>query len=184
MQALVPSRLKRVAWITVSTVFIAWGTFSAVAVFAVRYDLWTDGSADHDEREWATASPLPAGTALNSEDWADVLSPLDIWSIVQSSALTDTVDQVTGHTSHWPVVRVNLLWDPVSSRAVWSVHATRPGCPCPLDAASRWDHVRALVDPLSGDVLSVRRYEGLSAAEFRTMGTREWIAMVTYPDLL
>jgi hypothetical protein len=158
-------KFGRVSFHILTVACVIWGTFSAAAVFAIRYDLWPVAEPAKPETVGASeAAELQEAPTLNAANWRRVLSPPAVLAVALNAP---ELSEFRGDDSTSAAIEASaaLIWQGRESRALWRLLLQRPGCPCPLDRVTRWDIARVLVDPLSGTILQATLQSGLSPAE-------------------
>jgi hypothetical protein len=163
-------RTRKWAFRTLVAVSVAWGIFSAVVVFAVRYDLLPEtapagqvgsrGLALDEARDWPT---------LGESDWRNVLSPDSVMAIAQKDSALVRLLSVDGGDMPTPSVAIQLLWDPATRGAVWVAHVAAPTCNCPYERAERWNYGRLVMHANSGKLLGRYLRPSIDAGELETL---------------
>ena len=134
---------------------IAWGTFAAVVAFAVRYELGLFAPPD-DAATQATHSLTEESIRrpkVGSEDWHRLLGPNDIARSFRI-AIEERMNGV-GVLDSLDPSKLSLVLDYQlsDSSTVWKA-AYKVGCNCPYVAPEDAPRILAVIDPLSGAVLS------------------------------
>ena len=157
----------RVSFRILTVACVIWGTFSAAAVFAIRYDLWPVARPAQPETAGASkTTELQVAPTLDAANWRRVLSPPAVLAVALGAP---ELSEFRGDDSTSAAIEASaaLIWQGREQRALWRLLLQRPGCPCPLDRVTRWDIARVLVDPLSGTILQTALQSGLSPAELK-----------------
>jgi hypothetical protein len=158
-------RVGRLGFRLLTVAFVAWGSFSAAAVFAIRYDLWPLAGPEPNRADESIA--LRAAPLLDAANWRHVLSPDASLAAVLSAPELRGFRGDDSTASHIEA-RAALIWQSDANRALWRLLLQRPGCPCPADRVARWDIARVILDPLTGAVLFAHVETGLSPDALRT----------------
>jgi hypothetical protein len=134
---------------------VLWGMFSAVVVFAVRYDLLPDDNPTPDmalrllsideARDWPIVS---------AADWRHVITPDSALSVARAGTRVSNYEDKEAGFRGGRLERIDLQWSSALGSAAWIAHIARPACECPFESADRWDYARIVIDPLTGESLS------------------------------
>lgn len=145
---------------------VLWGVFSAVVVFAVRYDLLPE---DHGEPDMALR-PLSIDEArdwpiVSAADWRHVITPDSAMSVARTAPMMSNRDDDEAAFRAGTLERMDLQWSPAYGTAAWIAHIAQPACDCPFESVDRWDYARIVLDPLTGESLSRARRKAITTRD-------------------
>jgi hypothetical protein len=147
-------RLGRWSFRFLLGVSVLWGMFSAVVMFAVRYDLLPDDNPTADQ----ALRPLSIDEArdwpiVSAADWRHVITPDSAMSVAHDAPQVSNRDGKEAAFRGGRIERMDLQWSPAYGTAAWIAHIAQPACDCPFESVDRWDYARIVIDPLTGESL-------------------------------